>query len=183
MSFTPNIPNTGQSLGQTKVAIQNNFTNYNTVMSVDHVAPNDTGQGKHKHSTYVAQSSDPVNLSGEISTYSKAISGVTEQFVIRDAVTTAIQMTRGTPSLGTSGRTFLPGGLLLQWGQGSSGTTINFTFSTPFNNPPYSLQVTPLANSTSGNAAVISIGSVTSSGFSALVSRSGLFVYYIAIGV
>ena len=29
MTFTPNIPQTGQSLGQTRDAVRNNFTDYN----------------------------------------------------------------------------------------------------------------------------------------------------------
>ncbi len=54
MTFTSNIPQSGQSLGQTRDSVRNNFGNYNTVVSVDHVAPNASGQGQHKQVTFNA---------------------------------------------------------------------------------------------------------------------------------
>ena len=60
MTFTPNIPADGQSLGSSKTQIRGNFTNYNNVISQDHVAPNSSGQGKHNKSTYVVQASNPL---------------------------------------------------------------------------------------------------------------------------
>lgn len=59
MTFTPNIPQATQSLGQTQAAIQNNFTNYNNVVSVDHVTPNALNQGNHKQVTFYQYGSAP----------------------------------------------------------------------------------------------------------------------------
>ena len=64
MTFTPNIPQSGQSLGQTRDAVRNNFTNYNTVVSVDHVAPNSSGEGQHKQVTLNTFGAFPYAASG-----------------------------------------------------------------------------------------------------------------------
>lgn len=58
MTFTPNIPNTGQSLGQTKNPIRGNFLNYFNTISVDHVEPNLSGAGEHAQVTF----NDPIAL-------------------------------------------------------------------------------------------------------------------------
>lgn len=59
MTFTPNIPQASQSLGQTQQPIQNNFTNYNNLVSVDHVAPNALNQGNHKQVTFYQYGAAP----------------------------------------------------------------------------------------------------------------------------
>ena len=51
MTFTPNIPAVGQSLGSSRTQVLGNFSNYNTLVSVDHVSPNAAGQGQHKQIT------------------------------------------------------------------------------------------------------------------------------------
>jgi len=48
MSYTPNVPQIGQSLDGTRDLIRGNFQVINTTQSVNHVAFNDTGAGKHK---------------------------------------------------------------------------------------------------------------------------------------
>jgi hypothetical protein len=52
MTFTSNIPFSGQSLGSSRTQVQGNFTNYFNLVSIDHVAPNAPGQGQHKEITF-----------------------------------------------------------------------------------------------------------------------------------
>ncbi|HEY5236099.1 MAG TPA: hypothetical protein VIJ14_07975 [Rhabdochlamydiaceae bacterium] len=52
MTFTGNIPVATQSLGQTVVAVNNNFANYFNLLSVDHQGPNAANQGFHKQVSY-----------------------------------------------------------------------------------------------------------------------------------
>lgn len=131
MTFTPNIPQTGQSLGETRDNIRNNFTNYNNVISVNHYAPNDGKQGKHKFVEMPVQASSPTTLANEGGLFTKTSSGNSELYYQRDAVATDIQMTKGTPVLsGASGSTFLPGGFILKWINvviNSNPQTLNFT--------------------------------------------------------
>lgn len=65
MTFTSNIPATGQSLGQTRDPIRDNFTNYNNLVSQDHIPPNNpspysAGQGKHNQVTTPVYVANPV---------------------------------------------------------------------------------------------------------------------------
>lgn len=65
MTFTSGIPATGQSLGSSRSQVAGNFANYNTVMSVNHVAPNASGQGKHNFVEMPVQASIPSTLASE----------------------------------------------------------------------------------------------------------------------
>jgi hypothetical protein len=48
LTYTPDIPQTGESLGGTRDRIRTNFQQIDTVNSVNHVAFADSGSGKHK---------------------------------------------------------------------------------------------------------------------------------------
>lgn len=47
MSFTPNVPNTGQSLGETKNPIRNNFSILRNTIAENHYDVNNPNFGKH----------------------------------------------------------------------------------------------------------------------------------------
>lgn len=73
MTFTSNIPSQGQTLGQTRDAIQDNFTNYNNTISQDHIPPNSpvpfsAGQGKHNQLTMPAYLANPTTGLPPVST-------------------------------------------------------------------------------------------------------------------
>jgi hypothetical protein len=190
MSFTPGIPTTGQSLDQTRDPIRNNFSNYNTVVSQDHVSPNSTGQGKHNKSTYVAQGTPPVSLSGEIVAFSQvAGSGSTEVYIQRDGVATNYQLTGPSSSLnGTlirGGTTSILGGLMLKWAVVSVGVgTTVFTWASEtgsaFSLTPIFYGIVP--SGFGGLSASLSISSVTSTNFSVTCNTGGVTAQIIAIG-
>ena len=136
MTFTPNIPTTGQSLGNTRDMIRNNFTNYNDVVSVNHVAPNDPNQGKHNFLQMPDQAAAPTTAANELGLYSKDVAGNSRLFLRQENNGAEIQMSGINPVANINGNTFLPGGILMQWGTESipANTTfgiINFpiTFS------------------------------------------------------
>lgn len=87
MTFTPNIPATGTSLGESRPLIVGNFTNYNTVLSVNHVAPNASGQGKHKFLQMPVQASAPSTASGEGGIYVKTAGSQSIPFYRKDNLT------------------------------------------------------------------------------------------------
>ena len=91
MSFTPNIPDSGQTLGGSRSQISNNFANYYTVMSVNHVAPNASGQGKHAFVEMPVQSSVPATLAGEGGLFTQTLDGKSILYYQRDANTTINQ--------------------------------------------------------------------------------------------
>ena len=89
MTFTANIPTTGQSLGVTKQPIQDNFTNYFNVLSQDHVAPNLTGQGKHKKISLTNQTAAvPSAGVSEVVIYSTTTLGISSPLYKRDDLAT-----------------------------------------------------------------------------------------------
>jgi hypothetical protein len=179
MTFTPGIPNTGQSLGSTQAAIRNNFANYDATMSVNHVAPNSSGAGKHTIAEFVAQGSDPVTAASEITIYGKTVGSGTQLFVRRDNSGSVYQMTGVVPSVGSSGYTSLPGGIIIQWGNFSAnpgGTATSFPMTFP--NNCFSITAVPVSNT----ARPLAVSSPTTSGFTAYPQNNGTTVYYIAIG-
>lgn len=134
MTFTPNIPASGQTLGQTRDDIRNNFTNYNDTISVNHVAPNATGAGKHKFVQMPEQGTAPATAVNEMALYTRELSGRSTLYLRQENSGSSIQMSGVTPALsGNNGYTFLPGGFLIQWGthaiaSGSTATSIGISF-------------------------------------------------------
>lgn len=94
MSFTPNIPVSGQTLGITRDPIRNNFLNYYNTMSTNHNAPDASGAGKHKFVEMPVQGTDPTTLAGEGGLFTKSLSSDPTKSILyyqRDANTTINQ--------------------------------------------------------------------------------------------
>lgn len=101
--------------------------------TVDMIGFNDNDGGWHRKVTFVNQSSNPGSAAGQYVEFSKQSSSVSEMFAQKDAVSAAIQLTRGVPSTVDGGYTYLPGGLLMQWKNVAiASTTGTFTFTVPF---------------------------------------------------
>lgn len=137
-NYTANIPISGQSLNVTKNPINSNFQAINQLIAVNHVGFNLTGLGKHNMCELVAQASTPTTLSGENTLFSQTV-GATELFYTPDAGGNAYQLTTSDDTLIASfgdspnGWTFLPGGLIMNYGQGSiKNTAVPITFSKPY---------------------------------------------------
>ncbi len=144
MTFTGSIPQTGQSLGQTRDNIRDNFTNYNDTMSVNHVPPNGAGgypQGKHTFAEFVVQAQSPPTTTAEVALYSRSLgipNGTPQLFLQKEnqLVNTAdIQMSRLDTGVlnAVNGWTFLPGGLIYQWGIFAfvgAASSVNVVFAT-----------------------------------------------------
>ena len=136
MSFTPGIPRSGQSLGNSRPQVQGNFDYINTAFAINHVAFNASGVGKHKFMQMPEQVAAPTTLANEGALYTKEAQGITNLFWRQESNGTEIQLTNIEPLIAASGYTFLPGGLLLQWGvTGSiaSTSTVNFPIAFPNN--------------------------------------------------
>jgi hypothetical protein len=152
MTFTPGQPENGQSLGASKVPIRDNFTAIVADLGVNHVAINLADQGKHKFLQLPEQGSAPTTAVNEGGFYAKVgtspaetslffraeNSGFEYRMTRPVAASTALFATNTAYAADhTGGWTFLPGGLLLQYGArttpGSSGTiTFPITFTTGY---------------------------------------------------
>ena len=131
MSYTPSVPNSGDSLGSTRVAINTNFQQIDAVNSINHEAFNTADKGKHKFLQMPEQSSAPTTAADEGGLYTKVATNPAETnlFFRGESDGKEYQLTRsdqannltfgddtnydvGPPSL-NGGWTFLPGGLIL----------------------------------------------------------------------
>jgi hypothetical protein len=145
MSFTPGIPQVGQSLGSSRSLVLNNFASLRSTIAVNHGDVNGPNTGKHLQVEMPRQNpTAPTNIANEGTLYAflSPDAGVnTDVFYKVDASVNAYQLTRIIDSapnfalFGTNpGWTFLPGALLLQWGF-HNGNLLNATGTEPFSIP------------------------------------------------
>ena len=190
-TYTPGYPPDGSSLGQTKATIRNNLDGTFETLNVDHV--NNNGQpgsnpaGYHTVIHVVPEGSDPSAIAGYGQLYSKTINSVTTDEALFWETGGGIiqQMTVNlTPSASNNGQTFLPGGLIMKFGNasGSSAGAFNVAYASAFPNNLFSLNVS-VAKAEVPTEYDIAPGFVTTSGFRLVIANSGAFnVYWIAIG-
>jgi len=165
MALNINIPQANQTLSITQPLILNNFNAINTAFAVDHVNFNDAGAGKHNKITFPVQVLPIVIAVGDLALYSllNATTTKNELNVYKannagyvNVPFTASILSNSAPVAGGSGWSYLPSGLIIQWGTVSATITLNTLVSTSFNFPiPFptavlSAQATPSTASSAG---------------------------------
>lgn len=159
-TFIDGYPPDGSSLGQTKAVIRDNLDGTFLTVGVDHI--NNNGQpgmnpsGYHNVSHMVPQASDPSAVTGYGQLYSKTISS--DQALFWETGNGIVQQLTANidPTVMRNGYTFLPGGLILQWGYVVNATKNSVTaqlFNIPFPNNTFNLQGT----SGKGNGATVTL--------------------------
>jgi|FreactcultuFSWF8_1027224.scaffolds.fasta_scaffold00462_4 hypothetical protein len=140
-TYVPGYPPNGSSLGQTKATIRDNLDGTFDTLAIDHI--NNNGQpgsnpaGYHKVIHIVPQGSNPGAVTGYGQLFSKTVNSVTtdEALFWETGAGLIQQLTVNlTPAAVTNGYTFLPGGLIMQWGTAisfTSGNTVSFTIVFP----------------------------------------------------
>lgn len=188
MAYQPNIPTGSVPLNQDFLNIQGNFSSLNTQFNEDHVPLTSTSgtppNGYHKAIHLVPQA-PPAAVAGYGELYARNLndgSAVGEQlwyqFVNGSAVTINFPITRNfQPSIASPGYTFLPGGLIFQWGSSVSDGSGNIPFPLTF--PVASF--TPVVTFAPASGPVVTlISSVTAAGFT--INRANVGVTWMAIG-
>lgn len=196
-TYTLGYPPDGSSLGQTKVVIRNNLDGTFQTLGVDHVNNNGTNgsltgnAGTHAQAQFLNRPTVPGGLSNGYETvYSKSTTGQGELYFTRGSTGVEFQLTAGpnsTTNFGAAnGWTFLPGGIILQWGiknsTGGSGQVV--TLPTAFPNNFFSAQATMIRNSSNVDA-IYSTTNPTVGVVTQIVFRdtsSGNPFYWLAIG-
>ena len=149
-NYTKNLPNQNDNPSADAPDMKINTNSINDLIAVDHATFNVANGGTHNQAQLKSLNSIPSGLSSGFGTiYSKLVSGITQLFFTRDNSGVEIQLTgSGTnstaPLIAPNGYTFLPGGLLFQWGFGAvnaSGTPTLFTYATPFQSNVYSITI------------------------------------------
>lgn len=156
MTYSSSIPISGDTLGSTRDRIRGNFEEIAAVEDVNHVAFNTLGKGKHKFLQMPEQVSAPVTLVNEAGFYSKMGTNPAQAnlFFRGENNGAEYQLTRAdqtnNATFGTdTGWTFLPGGLIFQYGtMTTTGNTTVVTFPVALTMPLYSLNATIVQSST-----------------------------------
>ncbi len=180
--YNINVPIASKPPRNSPPNFQTNFGTNAGLIGTDHYQFTDpVNGGWHQKSTYVAQAADPGSVSGQSVHYSKVVGTSTEEFIQRDGTATAIQLTTlaGNPVAAQTGQSFLPGGIVIKWGQAvvqPSGTTV--AFSPAFPNNCFQVVMTPDSNTARGLAE----NSINASGFRAYGENSNTTIHYIAVG-
>lgn len=203
MSYTADIPVTGDSLGGTRDRIRTNFQLIQSLITANHEDfGSGFGQGKHKFLQMPEQGSAPATAVNEGGLYTKVGTNPAETnlfFRAEDsgggggfeyqltkviAVSTALfgNNTVAYVANNNGGWTFLPGGLVMQYGRrttpGSSGT-VSFPIPFPSGNAPFSIVMGNERNS----ARACGFDTISSTGFTYYLDTSGsTAVNWIAIG-
>jgi hypothetical protein len=199
--YVSNVPLSNQSLGITQPIINTNFTVLNTNMGVDHVdftnpPPVSMGNGgRHNQVSLVQQSGNPTAMASGNILFTKLSGGATELFMERATgdASTVIQLTYkpGNPSAGSFGISFLPGGLIIQWGVVTSPADNNQILfgapgnRTPFPNNCFNVQISPGKSGSIDDVFLTlkSLPSTSASGFTPRIDGGSLdFLTYLAIG-
>ena len=169
MSYLPNIPQASDNPSVSQGDLLGNFQSLNTAFNLNHVSLGSGGSaGKHNFAELVNQASVPTFMSSEGGLYTKAVEGVSQLFYSPDATANEYQLSRvisaSFPLFGlntnnynsvgtkfTGGWTFLPGGMLLQYGTFDNGslsipTSGTVIFPVSFTATPYTIFLTLLGN-------------------------------------
>lgn len=152
-----NVPLSGQTLGQTRSPINNNFNIIAAAFVVDHVDYQLPTQGKHNKVTMPVQVAIPATTAIDMALYTKqsVLTTQPEAFFRRQNNGVEIEFTSGlhNPISFTSivGWTRLPSGILLKWGAGSANAgASSFLFPVAATIPVFAtnpmVQITPMSN-------------------------------------
>lgn len=203
MSYTPNIPQAGETLGGTRSRINANFQFLNTAFSADHTPLTTSNAGKHiflhmpettaastvanEGGLYTKVGTSPAETNlffrGESSGYEYPLTRVDSS----NTSTFGNNGSYGSPPSGftqTGGWTFLPGELILQYGTygktdnlGSSGT---IQFPKTF---PSAVYTVVICQQRTSSTRAYSVNAITTSSFTFISETSGSdAIKWMAIG-
>jgi hypothetical protein len=154
------VPIIGDSLGSTRDRIRGNFQQINTVFAINHIAFNQTGQGKHPFLQMPEQVTAPITLANEAGFYPKVGTNPAEtnlwmrgenngfEYQLTAADQTNVGVFGNNTAYAanqTGGWTFLPGGLIMQYGLitvAPNGGTATITFPKAYTSQVYSVVLT-----------------------------------------
>jgi hypothetical protein len=213
-TFNPLVPNGLLNLSVDYKNLQLNFQQLDTSFGKDHIkfsiTPNNgyhtvihcvpfstlasNPPNNYPISQLTIPPSAPLNVSGIGELFvAQTNDGIfpDEQLYYQSGGGRLIQMTRNfIPTLAANGATFLPGGLILNWGQAvmnvnaSNPTNITFTQAYASNSTIYSITTGYGSTSTSTTAQNAFVFNITKTGFSVnnTSSSSSKILYWMAIG-
>jgi hypothetical protein len=190
MTYSLTVPQDGQTLGSSKPQVRTNFNDAFTSFAINHVDFNTMNTGWHTFITLFTQSIDiAVPGTSGANVYSKLFAGnsLPQLFLKQGSTTTTYQLTgtalaaSSTPSPIANGFTWLPGGLLIQWGSFIDTAPSPLVFPIAFPSAMFSITESN-SNTNTTIAFTTTIGSPTTGINYAVKSATGSTIRWIAIG-
>lgn len=188
--YTKGVPNPPNLPSQDVGNMQVNTNSIYDLINVDHWTFGASGgsqiDGRHRQVSLANESAPgvPANIGGVLFANNPAPTNISWPFWQNASGT--VQLISGVPSVAASGYTFLPGGVIMQWGVVSapSGTGGPFNFPIAFPNNFFSMSLTMDRSSGSSTSYDIFLsGTPSTTQFSTNSGTSGSHnVYFIAIG-
>ncbi len=178
MSFTPSIPASSQTLGNSRAQILNNFAILRSTIAVNHIDVNDSGNGKHRWCHLVSRTTtNPSTSATENCLFTRLAANSTERLFFRKPSNgVVVQLSNTDPIVSNSGASFLmgnvtDGGVMIQWGSGTTAAngTLTVNFPHAFRNTsdvgtaPWSIQATIKEDAGTTNTGIC-VHSISSSG-------------------
>jgi len=203
MALIP-VPLAGQTLSDSRVPINTNFADIDSVFSIDHVGYNIPGEGQHNKISFPTQNPVPAPQAGIVQLYSQLSTLTTQPELVftHQAGSTApfaAQIVEFTSAgWANPGWTRLPSGILLKWHRGVAfiGSTAivdlnNDGLNTPPNAPNFttvfavlSTTENPSANYNNNIGVKTIVGTtVTFSQFGIAAPGASVTITYLAIGI
>lgn len=183
LTYNTNIPNAPNNPSSDQPLMQTNTNSIGTWVAQDHYGFADSSGGLHKQVRMPVLGVVPTIGAATGCIYAKTVGGVSQLFYSQDASGKEYQLSvADTANFGTfstnPGWTFLPGGLRLQYGTGTTtNLTTAVTFPVAFTIAVYSVVASKNTSSTYG------VTNVTNAGFVFQNGASGATFYWLAIGV
>lgn len=181
--FTPNIPAAANAPSADQPLMQNNFDALQNAQDKNHMPLSDTvNRGLHKFVEMPVQVGAQTTAVGEGELHTQTVGGTSQLYYSRDnSAGTLVQLTTAiVPSVATSGYSFLPGGLIIQWAQVTLTGSGIATFPTAFPTAALFVNASPF-NSSAGSADwYVSTWNATTVTFGG--TSNGMRFTYIAIG-
>jgi len=194
MAYQGNKPGANDRISTSQSDIQNNFTEIQTVLTVNHVDFADPNEGKHTHVSLPEQAADKVTAASEMALYTKDSGTAPNLYLRQESNGTVFNITPSNAGHAASGYETLPSGLKMCWGTSTiasgSSTRTGIAFASAFSTAVYSVQLCCYdAHGAGSNAqdfvvnpysvALASFAAKRNSGYTGPVA----YFYYLAIGV
>jgi len=193
ITYNLGIPAAGNNPSTDQPNMQTNNDANDTIWNVDHYGFNLSNGGYHQQATFTQSGGIPSTAAANLGVlYVKSDGSTSQIYYSPDASGDEYQLTVCTSAnystFGNStsyianhsgGWTFLPGGLILQYGvRSSSGSSGSVTYPRTFPTATYNVQLTPTGSSALSGAT----SSYSTSGFNYNVSSAVSSFRWIAIG-
>ena len=189
------VPDSTQTLATTQPLIKTNFQTIDAAFQIDHVAYVGADQGKHNQVTLPAHvgtvPATGVAQATELYLFNQnaAPSSVPDIWLKRGTNATAYPTSypiTGTKTVLTKSWSYLPSGIILQWGNDSvnANSTISVTFLLTFPSTAINIQLTPFSSSDTPANSIVIAGSKSATAFNVLNNGSSQVAFYwFAIGI